>query len=658
MIDVTYMELKTIDPDGRVKEFYLHHDGRLPVVLGTGRNAVVFLARTSKDLDSAANEYRAIKFLKDDIDQEYAEETARRFFDEAEKTKNFGRLHNSFVRYDSLGVIGDIDSSWEMYYGKHTDRIWNRGAEFDYLKSYFFLQGPFYVLELCQGTLQDLLDKNIHWAKLQVYQHINSYQGVLSLQSRDVFGDIQEVIDKFIDNGTDITTMSGYGILNSFKNDTLSNSVRNYAVLELFEKIVWTVRQLHSDGQGGGLAHRDLKPGNVFLQHPADAKGFNQLFIKLSDLGYVANSSLLESGDLSLRMSWRNPGALTPGSQFFRAPEQAELPIEVRVDVDERDKTCVIVHSSKVGAVQHGDWLSIGDFFIEKKGADDFYQIFDPSLFKIIDVDYGDLQTGSHAVQSSYMLKLDRRVELASSSDLQAHIIRSTGFHTDGFSLGAILYDLASGGKNPELFYTYCLTSFTTQFAKLFESSQYTVDDVIEILSPDETFKNNGVVHIERLQMKEKLQIVRNLLRSHSVDEIVESILGLSLKRTSAGDDIRDELRNYRFRNFHLVNDLLKDHRGVSIPKGILKIIVKCMLRDVHGAYYMSNRETGFLSEGNRRSSEQIYQDVEYLLSQAPYQLPSSFPSSLRTNLLFKLRALAISSHQQSQSWIGADMLH
>src|SRR5689334_8865634 len=99
------LAVQAIDPNGKVQEYYIHRDGGLPVVLGTGRNAVVFLARTTEDSEAMAVEYRAIKCLKSDIDREYADESARRFFDEAEKTKNFGRLVGSFVRYESWGFF-------------------------------------------------------------------------------------------------------------------------------------------------------------------------------------------------------------------------------------------------------------------------------------------------------------------------------------------------------------------------------------------------------------------------------------------------------------------------------------------------------------------------------------------------------------------------
>lgn len=642
MAEYTTLAVKAIDPVGKEQEYYIHRDGDLPVVLGTGRNAVVFLARTAEDQRASAVEYRAIKFLKNDIDREYADESARRFFDEAEKTRGFGRLVGSFVRYESWGFIGALDRDWHIYYGKDADRVKNEGEEYATLQKYYFLRGPFYVVELCQGTIQDLLDKDIHWADLNAYRHIGPYQRALRSQTEAVAADVGEVGDRYMRTDVQMSGMSGYDVLNAFKDEPAANSVRNFAVLELFSKIAWTVWQLHAEDSSGGLAHRDLKPGNVFLQHRADSKGFDHVSVKLSDLGYVAQTALLQSGDHSLRQTFRNPGALTPGSQFFRAPEQAELPIEVRVDVDERDPTVVFIRSSKVGDIQHGDWLSIGDYFTsQRKRSIEYTDLYDPSLFKIVAV---EIQLGCHAArmfQTSYKLKLEREVQLDMVRDLQAHVIRSTGFHTDGFSLGAMLYDLASGGKNPELFYTYCLMGFTSRFARLFETAQYGVGDIVDILSPAGPTIGNGAVSSESLRLKEKWQIVRHLVRSQTIDATIEAMLESSLRGADVKKDITEELRNYRFRHFHLVNDLLCDHRGVPIPRGILAVITKCMLRDIEGAYYASSRETGFVSVDNQQASQKIYQDVELLLGQPAYQLPRSFPASLQTNLLFKLRVLA-----------------
>src|SRR5262249_17281535 len=152
------------------------------------------------------------------------------------------------------------------------------------------------------------------------------------------------------------------------------------------------------------------------------------------------------------------------------APEQAELPIEVRVDVDSQNPRVACIKGSKITDIEIHDWLTLSDLFGDQTRDPDT----DHSVFKILTVDYD-------SEYNVYRLELDHPVTTSKIGDLQGQITRATGFQTDGFSLGAILYDLISGGRNPELFYIYCLASYTSRFA---EGAQYSVDDVVEILAP------------------------------------------------------------------------------------------------------------------------------------------------------------------------------
>lgn len=628
-----WLALNAVDPDRNIQRYYLPLDGDYPIILGTGRNSVVFLAATSPHHYSAANEYRAVKFLKNDIDQEYAHESARRFFDEAEKTKKFGLLASFFVHYYSKGWIGNIEQRWRLHYETDADAIENVGAPYAALRQHFFLLGPFYVIELCQGTLHDLLDKRLPWAAFSIYRHIAEYGDSLRSAKLRATDPIEELVRSYMFNGASLENLSGYDILNSFKDEPDANSIRSYAVLELFEQIALSVQLLHA--QKGTLAHRDLKPGNIFVWHTAEGQQIKTVDIKLADLGHVANLAQLEHGDVSLRQTWRSPGALVPGSQFFRAPEQGELPIEVRVDVDPDDRSLVVIRSRKVGDIQPGDWLSIGDYFSDTPKSEDD----DRSLFKIVAVELlgsSELPGGLH---ECYRLHLDRPVDLALDRDLQAHVIKSTGYHTDGFSLGAILYDLASGGKNPEHFYTYCLMNFTHGFSRLFGTDDYCIDDVLDIMALPESSVPVGRTQRASLSLDARWRIGRRLATTATADELIAAVVEALLREE--GGDAQGALRNRRFRNSYLVSDLLCDHRGVPIPRGLLAIVVRCMLRDVSGAYYMSNKEVGFLSLENQRASERIHHDVLALMSQPQYKPPRAFPQALQTNLLFKLRAFA-----------------
>src|SRR5690349_13078242 len=99
--------VKAVNQADQVDTFYLQLEGenQLPLLLGTGRSAVVFLATTTSLRDSPANSYRAIKFLRDDIDRQYARASAERFFEEADKAKRFDRVQGTFVKYYGWGAI-------------------------------------------------------------------------------------------------------------------------------------------------------------------------------------------------------------------------------------------------------------------------------------------------------------------------------------------------------------------------------------------------------------------------------------------------------------------------------------------------------------------------------------------------------------------------
>src|SRR5690349_13515155 len=94
-----WLKLNMLDADDHIAQIYLPLRKKIPIMLGTGRNSVVFLARTAPSHDSFANEYRAVKFLRSDPDYQFRKSLVNRFFDEAYKTKTFGRLQESFLKY-------------------------------------------------------------------------------------------------------------------------------------------------------------------------------------------------------------------------------------------------------------------------------------------------------------------------------------------------------------------------------------------------------------------------------------------------------------------------------------------------------------------------------------------------------------------------------
>jgi serine/threonine protein kinase len=568
-----------------------HH----PVELGTGRNAVVFLGSSTANLQSVSQEYYAVKFLKDDPDKEYARVTEDRFFYEATITHSCSHLGDSFVKYNSWGALSaEIDKPvsdvWVKFFGERINAAVNTGEPYTAILQSYYLQGPFYTIELCQATLYDLLDRNTPWLKLPVYdmqppraEGLHSYTDALNQTAQSLEHSINWIASQYMTGC--IYGKSGYDILNTFKDEPKANQVRNYTVLELFAHIVRIVRALHSHPRK--LAHRDLKPGNVFIAHDANFDGIKTISVKLGDLGYIAQLSQLNTTNFSLGYGIQNPAAMALGSQFYRAPEQAELPIEVRISFEKDTSNTVQVYSSKMSNIQVGDRLVIGDPFKKsrrRRSTELTDQDVVQTVFKINEV----VRDNNHIVG----FVLDGALTIDKTEDISAHVVRATGYHTDGYSLGAILYDLASGGRNPETFYIYCLARFIEEFSHV----KYSVGDIIEALVPSES--HHEIAH--------------------------------SPAQT---------------RPIRVVSELLTDQRGVPIPCDIIRIIIKCMLRNIDGdvdaSYYSSSPEKGFLGDRNIWAVERIHHDTQNCLNNTRNQLPHNFPHELKGDLLFKLRSMA-----------------
>lgn len=637
----TILPLRSVNQADQYPPHYLHLDGehRLPTVLGTGRNAVVLLATTTLEEEGPATFYHAVKFLRDDPDKQYAAAAADRFFQEAGRVKAFSGYHGAFVRYISWGSIDHPSRGkewWSVHFARHNPVIVNSDPEFERLRKHFDLQGPFYILDLCQGTLHDLLDKSMPWSELPAYS-IRTFAVSLRAESIKIANDIREVVARYCVRP--IAGLSGYEILNSFRTDDTPDgrvacAIRNFAVLELFAEIADTVAKLHarSDAESGvPLAHCDLKPGNIFFQHTADEHGLDQIKLRLSDLGYVADPALIARGEGTLVAGKKGAEYLAPGSQFYRAPEQIELPIEVRVDVDPNDSRLVYIKGSKITRIDPHDWLTLSDLF-----SDDTRDPERSSTFKILKIEY-------HRAANIYILELDRPISSTRRGDMQGQITRGTGFQTDGFSLGAILYDLVSGGRNPELFYTYCLASYTSQYAY---DAPYSVHDIVEILSPRPSDNAQGHYESDRLTLAEKTRATQQVWAAHSLDDALRAIQDAVLiqrnRRDSAAPErLQEQLKNFRFRSFQLVRELLTDRRGKPIPRDILAIIVGCMVRDVEGSFYRRDPNMGYLTNDNYRAATEIQRKTAELLRREEFQWPrDNFPRSLQSNLLFKLRSL------------------
>jgi len=761
-IDAAYFPLTAVDTDPKTGfdapvKIFLHYEkqSKLPIQLGTGRSAVVLLASKFPDLQHGGD-YYAVKFLRDDPDPQYREASSEKFFTEALQMREWGRGNAAIVSYEGWGAIAkNIEKKntrnepaeywWvKSYFSKYdvdaSDRsatvpvLNNNSAPFPYLKEALNLQGPFYILKLCQATLEDLLERDMPWEELTVYRTINRYGDHLKTQrdNKEIASDIRSFRERYLSLSN--FRRSGYSILNSFKIDeqvsflydgkTVThnpNFIRNHAVLELFNQIVATVARLHQGrDNSNSLAHRDLKPGNIFLDHPYD--GPQQVQLRLADLGYVISAPTLISS-MSLYIDRRGVEYQAPGSQFYRAPEQAELPIEVWVQVNPQQRTQVKVRGTKLSNIQPNDWLIIDDIITDilpkdsaleetrdvsndadrtsvspiapgvidsetqilgddppktgitpKDGAleetrdvsNDADRISvnpiapgvidsetqglgdDPPkaattgkatrLFRIIRVNPG--------ASDSYYLTLNEAVPQrpdGKDHDLHAQIAKAAGFHTDGYSLGAILYDLISGGKNPEYFYTYCLRVFSSQFASRNREERFdSVDTITEVLRPEQKQTERlRLLRISRqrpyLKFDNRSRATAIALTAPNADALLDRIVD-ALYLNLDDKERNRKIRDLRFRHFHVVDELLRDKRGIFIDRAIIKLIVRCMLRDITGSFYNSDANTGYASDENTQASIRISEAVRELLEEERFGLPKEgIPDVLKKNMLFML---------------------
>ncbi len=672
--------VESIGNEERVRNVYLHlvrsPDGSdEPIRLGTGRNAVVFLATDIKELSERAD-FRAVKFLRDDPDDQMAYSAAVRFFQEALSLQNKSGNIDSLVRFLGWGAVmrdplrrGPVNSVKEFWWEEIFNGVRsvsledNESDDFRRIKARYSLQGPFYCLELCHGTLEHLLERNDRWLDLTVYRYNRASSEALSKNARELKRDLELFVGRYMHHPqekrpltlAELSRSSGYDLINAFKSELVAitddngqplredqvpvrhnpNLIRNHTVLKLFIKIVQSIQYLH----GKGEAHRDIKPGNIFFRH-TDGLPL-RVDVKLADLGYVTNSGIIEGGD-----TLKGGSEQAPGSPFYRAPEQADLPIEVRVTVDSGDTRLVTGKGSKISNIQASDWLFVADLFDEtasyhiEPGTDentsqreeraqrtrDLRSEYRDRRYYRIDAANLDEQSGQ------FSLKLEKGVATPERYDLQAQISKNTGFHTDIYSLGAILYDLASGGRNPEHFYTYCLKVFTNQFGVNDELIPNSIDEVLEILAP--------VNRNQPRELHNKPRLMWMLSTTKNIDALIEEILRSSYV-DSAEVEVKKKIRDYRFRTFDVVNILLTDKRGEQIPREIVRIIVRCMLRDKEGSFCHSRDGWGAFSSPGRPIVKDLEDEVNTLLG-GQFRLPDRhFPDRLQDDLLFRLRAIS-----------------
>ena len=618
------------------------------ILLGEGRTAKVYLGAMvdtdDENVDRAQNtqaQYVAIKCLLTDENEEYRQQIRARFkIEMAETAARGGPAQETFVNFFCQGRIDlqrvppeEESEKLTSLLRKASDTLgikpWpqtilNRVHDLSGEK----LEGSFYAMQLCQGSFLDILESSDPWDEMSCYQALQwAQKNVRKVQEKKIKA-VQKMVKRFLESPPE--SWSGYEILNAFKDTAEANGFRGRVVLELASKIAELLRNLHSSGKGDSLAHRDLKPGNILIKHALDDdRGILTPVFRLSDLGYVVERKVLEIGAQSIRLdAWRTHQV--PGSQFYRAPEQWTLPVEIRMRMDSRatkEGTVFQVLSSRLDNVEQGDFLTLPTKYLEQD---------DGRLKTIVEVTRpikASAGGNRRRPRRQLSLRIEEKAKGKIQHDVVAHIVKASGFHTDGFSFGAILYDLATGGKNPEHFYFYCLHRYQVDWEK---SSTLTVEAIVDELQTLDDYETN------ESKGENASGVSDSDKRKGFFGKAIETFTGDSEHRQDTKAPIPAELVSSPASKEPTYAEYLRDERGVEIPREILLLICKCMLRGYEGCYYSSNLAGGWNADKNVDAFDLVVEDINAIIENAdlPFYLPRGIPAEFESNALILLRCL------------------
>jgi serine/threonine protein kinase len=192
---------------------------------------------------------------------------------------------------------------------------------------------------------------------------------------------------------------------------------RMFRVLDYLVPIATAVEYTHIVRD---TSHRDIKPANILLKLPDMNLAGSQLQVKLADF----NVGKARDADVDKSMTRHQP---VPGTLYFQSPEQETNSFELLVNVMQGTPEV--------------------DFF------EDFYiDIYENDTFSIFNRDeqYDIVAADRHRKK----LILARPFAETSEINVRARVTKQVGRPADIYSLGALLYYLASGAyANPKSLY-------------------------------------------------------------------------------------------------------------------------------------------------------------------------------------------------------------
>lgn len=303
------------------------------------------------------------------------------------------------------------------------------------------------IMELCDETIEDLLDRNWEirreeqvrkdWSDraesiaqgdsesdVSIIHHVQPLSRELSLHGGSL--------------GPESRIVSGYDLLRS-----LRYSDRLVVAFPIIQGLAEALTPLHLSRN----LHHDIKPGNVFVKRTPE-----RFLVTLGDFSFVGSG--VDQGTTEAVLK----DAIETGSIHFRSPEQRDF------------------NESAYGHVRHS--LCCGDPGVSYEGTLDenerkdwvYVRILDPK-FRSSPIGAGDvvvfpsdMRGFAYPVKKVHRAENHRDVWLHASASEFAKLFSEETYtkvflykiptvRSDLFGLGGVMFDLISGGDSPERFY-------------------------------------------------------------------------------------------------------------------------------------------------------------------------------------------------------------
>lgn len=184
-------------------------------------------------------------------------------------------------------------------------------------------------------------------------------------------------------------------------------------------------------------AHLDIKPANIFYKK----RGMN-FDVILADVGFFSAKDSRKNPNInSLKKRTEQKRKQLLGSIHYRSPEQKYDIDRCQAKIEIDDKLKIIITDPKFtdSLIETGDRLVFTKYFARKRHRiKSFVKSKEPEPFKV------EIQLDS---------EIDLKKSIEEEKKTQVELLKMQRIRTDLFGIGAIAFDILTGGSSPERFY-------------------------------------------------------------------------------------------------------------------------------------------------------------------------------------------------------------